>query len=157
MSTLQIFLFMCFGSQHIGDARAMKLEQFSNVSFTYFRMKTKERKPELVTVPLSAPVRIIVSDIVGNRKKGLIFENLPADQTMNEYLKAIAKHVGINKDISHKTGRHTFATIFLENNPNIRTLQSILGHSDIKTTMKYVHALKKAKQRGISCFDKFTK
>lgn len=152
---LQIFLFMCFGSQHIGDARAMKLEQFSNVSFTYYRMKTKDRKPELVTVPLSAPLRIILSDLVQDRKKGYIFENLPADQTMNEYLKEIAAHVGIKKEISHKTGRHTFATIFLENNPNIRTLQSILGHSDVKTTMMYVHALKKAKQRGISCFDKF--
>jgi site-specific recombinase XerD len=155
--TLQIFLFMCFGSQHIGDAKAMKLEQFSSDNFSYYRLKTKDRKPELVTVPLSAPLRNILADIAGERKKGLIFEELPADQTMNEYLKTIAGHIGVKKEISHKTGRHTFATIFLENNPNIRTLQSILGHSDIKTTMKYVHALKKAKQRGISCFDKFMK
>lgn len=155
LPTLQLFLFMCFGSQHVGDAKAMKIEQFSNVSFSYYRMKTKDRKPELVTVPLSAPLRALMNDLVGKKKKGHIFENLPADQTMNEYLKDIAEHIKVKKEISHKTGRHTFATIFLENNPNIRTLQAILGHSDIKTTMKYVHALKKAKQRGISCFDKF--
>lgn len=156
-STLRLFLFMCLGSQHVGDAKMMRIEQFSNVAFTYYRMKTKNVKPQLVTIPLSKPMRVLLSDLIGTRKKGLVFEKLPADQTMNEYLKDIAAHLSINKDISHKTGRHTFATIFLENNPNIKTLQDILGHSDAKTTMIYVHALKKAKQRGITCFDKFLK
>ena len=53
--TLQLFLFMCFGSQHVGDARRMQLEQFNDTNFTYYRMKLKNRKPEPVTVPMSAP------------------------------------------------------------------------------------------------------
>lgn len=154
-TTLQFFLFLCFGSQHVGDAADMRTEQFNNVSFTYFRKKLLNSKPEAVTVPLAMPVRIILADVLGDRDTGKIFDKLPAEQTMNRYLKTIADELNIKKKVTLKTGRHTFATIFLENNPNPKTLQTILGHSDIKQTMSYVHALEKTKQRGISCFDKF--
>lgn len=156
-ATLQLFLYMCFGSQHVGDAREMTIEQFTNVSFSYYRKKLKGSKPVLVTVPISNTLRKLLSDIIGDRKKGYLFQDLPADQTMNEYLKEIAKRANVNKPVTHKTGRHTFATIFLEYNPNPRTLQDILGHSDIKQTMCYVHALARTKQRGISCFDQIMK
>lgn len=154
-STLQLFLFMCFGSQHVGDAKNMKIEQFSETSFTYYRQKMRNRKPEPVTVPISGALRKIIDDVKGGREKGMLFRKLPADQTMNRYLKDIAGSAGIGKNVNHKTGRHTFATIFLENNPNIKKLQEILGHSDIKTTMVYVHAMEKYKNSGIKCFDKF--
>lgn len=156
-STLQFFLFLCFGSQHVGDAADMKLSQFNNVSFTYYRKKLMNSKPEPITVPISLPVRMIIADVIGDRTTGKVFEKLPVEQTMNRNLKKIAKELNIDKQITLKTGRHTFATIFLENNPNPKTLQTILGHSDIKQTMAYVHALEKTKQRGISCFDKFVK
>ena len=154
-ATFQLFLYMCFGSQHVGDAKSMKIEQFSEITYSYYRMKLIGVKPQLVTVPISVPLRNLIADIAGTRKKGLLFENLPTDQTMNEYLKKIATFCGINKKITHKTGRHTFATIFLEYNPNPNTLKDILGHSDIKQTMIYVHALARTKQRGIGCFDNF--
>lgn len=153
--TLQVFLYMCFGSQHIGDALQTKIEQFNNVSFTYFREKNRNRKPEPVTVPISTALRKILTDIVGNRKRGYIFENLPADQTMNRYLKEIATAAGVTKHITHKTGRHTFATFFLSKVPDLNTLRDILGHSDIRETLIYAHVLEKSKERGIKCFNAF--
>lgn len=153
--TLQLFLFMCFGSQHIGDARQMKIEQFSNVSFTYYREKLRNRKPEPIVVPVSKSMRTILTDIVGNRKKGFVFDKLPADQTMNRYLKEIAELAGVKKHITHKTGRHTFATFFLSKVPDLNTLREIMGHSDIRETLIYAHVLEKSKQRGIKCFDVF--
>lgn len=153
--TLQLFLFMCFGSQHIGDARKMKIEQFTNISFTYYREKLRNRKPEPIVVPLSKSMRTILTDIVGNRKKGFVFDNLPADQTMNVYLKSIAEQAGVKKHITHKTGRHTFATFFLSKIPDLNTLREIMGHSDIRETLIYAHVLEKSKQRGIKCFDVF--
>lgn len=155
--TLQFFLYMCFSSQHIGDAKAMKLDQFNNVSFTYYRVKLRNKKPEPVTVPISLSLRQIMNDIVCHRKKGFIFENLPADQTMNRYLKEIAKmeNVEINKPITHKTGRHTFATFYLDKTKDLNTLKEILGHSDIRETLIYAHVLEKSKQRSIECFDVF--
>ncbi|KAA6312176.1 hypothetical protein EZS27_036845, partial [termite gut metagenome] len=65
-------------------------------------------------VPISDPLRVVLRNIVGTRKKGPIFEVLSADQTMNEHLKIIASIAEIDKRITHKVGRHTFATIFLK-------------------------------------------
>lgn len=153
--TLQLFLFMCFGSQHIGDAKAMKLEQFGPTHFTYSRMKLKNRKPTLATVPISKTLRAIITVIAGHRKTGLLFVDLPADQTMNRYLREIATAAGIEKHISHKTARHTFATIFLANTKDLNSLRDIMGHTNLQQTLVYAHALEISKSRGVSCFNKF--
>jgi len=151
--TLQLFFFMCFGSQHIGDAKKMEIDQIGSNEFYYLRQKTKNIKPKLIHVPISKAFKWILNDIVGNRKKGFVFENLPSDQKMNEWLKQLAKEAGVDKDISHKTGRHTFATYFLSKTKDLNTLKEILGHSNIRETLIYAHVLNEDKQIGIKCFN----
>ena len=154
--TLEFFLFMCFSSLHVGDAKRLKLEQFSETSFTYFRIKLRNSKPEPIQVPISDPLRKILLNIVGTRLKGPVFEHTPAEQTMNKYLKEIAAIAEIDKGITHKVGRHTFATIFLKNTKDLAALKEILGHSEIKETLVYAHVLDESKQEGIKCFNGFT-
>lgn len=154
--TLEFFLFMCFSSLHVTDARNLKLEQFTEESFVYFRVKTRNVKPEPIMVPISETLKMIIKNVVGVRKQGKIFTNLPADQTMNRYLKDIAAALEIKKDITHKVGRHTFATYFLSKTKDLTALKELLGHSDLRETLIYAHVLDESKKEGIKCFDNFS-
>jgi integron integrase len=66
---------------------------------------------------------------------------------LQKAVKLAAKRADINKRVTCHTLRHSFATTMLENGVNIRVLQDLLGHADVKTTEMYTHVMDK----DISC------
>jgi site-specific recombinase XerD len=56
-------------------------------------------------------------------------------------MRAAVQAAGIHKPAKRHTLRHSFAAHLLERGCAIRTIQEPLGHSDVKTTMIYTHAL----------------
>lgn len=67
------------------------------------------------------------------------------DETvLQKAIRQAAQLVKINKPVSPHTFRHSFATQLIQNGYDIRTVQELLGHKDVKTTMIYTHVL----QRG---------
>lgn len=153
---LEFFLFLCFSSLHVTDAKNLQIQQIGKRTFTYFRVKNRNSKPEPITVPLSEPLKALINKLKGERKEGKLFESMIADQKINEYLKEIAKCAGINKPLSCKAGRHTFATIFLQKTKDLTTLKEIMGHSDYRETLIYAHVLEESKQEGMKIFNSFS-
>lgn len=63
-------------------------------------------------------------------------------------IKQAVQKTGIPKRVSCHTFRHSFATHLLQNGYDIRTVQELLGHKDVKTTMIYTHVMNKG-GRGV--------
>lgn len=147
---LRFFLFMTFTAMHISDARALQIEQIKDNEIQYSRMKTHTR----VIMPLSRPAAELVEYYRDGRWRGNLFRGLPTDQAFNRIIKRICKREGINKAVSAKAARHTFATLYYKKNSgDLGTLSKLLGHTSVTTTMIYAHIMKEGKIAGVAAFD----
>ncbi len=72
------------------------------------------------------------------------------ESTIRKAVYAAARAVGIPKKVSCHTFRHSFATHLLMAGHDIRTIQELLGHKDVKTTMIYTHILGNSGGRGVT-------
>ena len=76
------------------------------------------------------------------------------ESLMQRAVKQAVLEAGVNKNASCHTFRHSFATHLLEIGYDIRTIQELLGHSDVSTTMIYTHVLNRGAGGVVSPLDR---
>ena len=114
-------------------------------------IKTKQER----VIPLNKIALSLLTQLYKKRKSQWVFSQ--SDKPVLNIRRAIdtaAKKAGIQKKVTPNMIRHTFATIALMKGADIKSVQEILGHTDIKTTMRYVHAVKDQLKKTVALVTK---
>lgn len=117
----------------------------ADLQLEYVRVKGKGDKERIV--PFAALARERIAEYLHNHRAGLnpLTDHLFVSQRGSpltrqafwKTLKAIAIQAGISAPLSPHVLRHSFATHLLQSGMNLRSLQMLLGHSDLSTTQIY--------------------
>ncbi|MBK1721104.1 integron integrase [Thiocystis violacea] len=92
--------------------------------------------------------RLSVDPRSGKTRRHHLHEN-----GLQKAVKAAAQRMGISKKVNCHSLRHSFATHLLEAGYDIRTVQELLGHADVSTTMIYTHVLNRGGRGVVSPLD----
>ena len=140
---LGYFLFSCYSSLRISDIKQIRRDDLTQDSISYISIKTQK----LHSIRLNKTAKEIAA---ANEE---LFVNLMSDQYINRELKEIANVCGIKKKMHFHVARHSFATNFLRKGGKVEDLQIIMDHSDITTTMEYVHIVKAESMDSVFILD----
>ncbi|MBW1297833.1 site-specific integrase [Aquimarina litoralis] len=136
------YLFSCFTGLRISDIERLTEENFNDDQLTFTAAKTKKFQ------------RIKLNQTAHKfYQLPQVFNENYTREYINRELKKIATHLGIKKRIYFHSSRHTFATIYLMQGGRVEVLQKLLGHSEIKETMIYVHIAESIKDEQIMSMD----
>ena len=87
-------------------------------------------------------------------RDGIVRRHHLSDQAFQRAMKNAVRGAGIAKPATPHTLRHSFATHLLEAGYDIRTVQELLGHADVATTMVYTHVLARGGRGVVSPIDR---
>ena len=153
---LWLFSYLCNGI-NVKDIARLKFRNIKDGKVTFIRAKTertskKNLKPIVAILtpeakeiikrwgnsPLSQEeyvFDILTYGVTPEREKALVQQ---ATKNINKYIRKVASAVGIEKDITTYTARHSFSTILKRSGAPIEFISESLGHHDLKTTESYL-------------------
>ena len=117
-----------------------------NLDLLYVRCHDNKNYERLIPIGRSAEAALkeylSIRDMIASAGVHNLFVNLNGNQLTRQGVWRIVKEyshkAGINKDVNLNTFRHSFAVHMLQNGADIRSVQEMLGHSDISTTQVYL-------------------
>ena len=128
---------------------------FANVDYSNRLLKFEQSKTKGhssasgVIIPLNDGLIKLIGEPTDGNKQQPIF-HLPSHTMCLKSLKRWVKRAGIDKHITWHCARHSFAVNILNNGANIKTVASLLGHSGLEHTDKYIRAIDSLKEAAIN-------
>jgi len=137
------FLFSCMTGLRDSDIRALNRQDLSDGYISFTTVKTKKDQ----NIKLNDRAKEIVALCPE------LFLTKFTNEHLNRELKAVMVILGIKKHVTFHVARHTFATSFLRMGGRVEKLQLLMGHSNIKETMIYVHIVSAEANDSIHLLD----
>jgi len=131
----RFFLLSCFTGLRHSDVKRLTWKNVIEENNRHFLKFTIKKTGKPIKIPLSPDAVEILGKRMGDDDKvitGLVYSGYH-----NMIIKQWCTMAGIKKEITPHIARHTFATLFASQTKDWKSLQYILGHSDIRTTQVY--------------------
>lgn len=145
------FIFGLFTGARWCDTSQLK---FSNIDYSTKTLKFQQQKTKghssrsWVVVPLNDALIKLMGYPKDDNFDARIFD-VPSYMSCMAHLKKWVKASGIKKKISWHCARHSFAVNVLSKGANIKTVSSLLGHTSVRMTERYLHVVDSLKQDAI--------
>lgn len=146
----QAFLFSAYTGIRYCDVKALT---WANVDVTNRRLTFEQAKTSghsgssVVVLPLSAALMRLMGEPCS---KGEHIFDLPCHDVAQKHLSRWVAAAGISKHITWHCARHSFAVNLLSKGVDVKTVSSLLGHSSIAMTEKYLHVVDSVKVAAIN-------
>lgn len=136
--TKQTFLFCCFTGLRHSDMVALRWRDIQKTDDGMaIRIPSMQKTKSPVIVPLGTQAMKWLPERNNASPEDKVFVNAPLICNADRALKHMAKHAGINKNLTFHCSRHTFATMTLTAGGDIYTTSKMLGHTNVHTTKIY--------------------
>jgi integrase len=141
------FLFCCFTGLRFSDVSKLNWEQIKKEGEQHFLYFTQLKTNKIERMPIAKqalkylPKRKLRNDRVFD---------LPSLRTTLDHLKSWSEKAKLDKHVTFHTARHSFATLALTYGIDIKTVSSLLGHREVKTTEIYAKIIDKKKEAAVA-------
>ncbi|SHG24550.1 Site-specific recombinase XerD [Fodinibius roseus] len=154
-----IFLFSCYTGLSFSDAENLSKDHiYEDESGDKWLSTSRTKTKVSANIPLMPKAQAIIKKYEEHPQIEETGRLLPfiSNQKTNAYLQEIADLCKINKHLTHHVARHTFATSMLEQGVPAETVQKMMGHKDLRSTMHYAKVTKRKIKQDIKDIKAFS-
>jgi len=149
---------LCYGmGLRLSEIANLKIVDIDSQNMQVFIEKSKGKKDRYVNLPHTI-LEQLRTYYKAYRPKKYLFEGRAGEQysvrSIQQVFKSALQKAGINKPVGIHSLRHSYATHLLEQGTDIRFIQELLGHKDLKTTLIYTEVTNKNIRNIVSPLDR---
>lgn len=157
----KLLLSLCYGmGLRVSEICALKINHIDSSRMQVHISGAKGKKDRYVNLPHSI-LTLLRKYYIFYRPKTFLFEGQYGGpysiRSAQQVFKQCLQKAGINKNVGIHSLRHSFATHLMENGTDVSFIQKILGHNNIKTTLRYTYVSQKELNKIESPLDKISR